>query len=252
MLRILAVGNSFSEDATYYLHQILEIAGVENQVVNLYIGGCSLEKHWRNIEKNAREYQFQFNGTKTDRRVTVKEVLKEAKWDVIVTQQASHDSGWLDTYEPFLGKIVAYFRENAPEARLFLHETWAYEKSSDHESFARYNRDQQEMFDRLQSAYTAMAGKYQLQLITCGEMIQKLRKTPYFQEEGDRSICRDGFHMHYLYGRYALGCMWAAAIAGVSIKDNAFQPYTEYLPYGEPGAEILKCIRKIVAEMPHS
>lgn len=42
---------------------------------------CSLEKHWRNIEKNAREYQFQFNGTKTDRRVTVKEVLKEAKWD---------------------------------------------------------------------------------------------------------------------------------------------------------------------------
>ena len=210
MLRILAVGNSFSEDATYYLHQILEIAGVENQVVNLYIGGCSLEKHWRNIEKNAREYQFQFNGTKTDRRVTVKEVLKEAKWDVIVTQQASH------------------------------------------ESFARYNRDQQEMFDRLQSAYTAMAGKYQLQLIPCGEMIQKLRKTPYFQEEGDRSICRDGFHMHYLYGRYALGCMWAAAIAGVSIKDNAFQPYTEYLPYGEPGAEILKCIRKIVAEMSHS
>ena len=147
---------------------------------------------------------------------------------------------------------MAYFRENAPEARLFLHETWAYEKSSDHESFARYNRDQQEMFDRLQSAYTAMAGKYQLQLIPCGEMIQKLRKTPYFQEEGDRSICRDGFHMHYLYGRYALGCMWAAAIAGVSIKDNAFQPYTEYLPYGEPGEEILKCIRKIVAEMPHS
>lgn len=44
MLRILAVGNSFSEDATYYLHQILEIAGVENQVVNLYIGGCSLER----------------------------------------------------------------------------------------------------------------------------------------------------------------------------------------------------------------
>ena len=230
MLRILAVGNSFSEDATYYLHQILEIAGVENQVVNLYIGGCSLEKHWRNIEKNAREYQFQFNGTKTDRRVTVKEVLKEAKWDVIVTQQASHDSGWLDTYEPFLGKIVAYFRENAPEARLFLHETWAYEKSSDHESFARYNRDQQEMFDRLQSAYTAMAGKYQLQLIPCGEMIQKLRKTPYFQEEGDRSICRDGFHMHYLYGRYALGCMWAAAIAGVSIKDNACLLYTSPSP----------------------
>ena len=43
MIRILAIGNSFSEDATYYLHQILEAAGVENLVVNLFIGGCQRE-----------------------------------------------------------------------------------------------------------------------------------------------------------------------------------------------------------------
>ena len=38
MIRILAIGNSFSEDATYYLHQILEAAGVEN-----------LDARWKSI-----------------------------------------------------------------------------------------------------------------------------------------------------------------------------------------------------------
>ena len=51
MYKILAIGNSFSEDATYYLHQILEHSGIENQVVNLYIGGCSLERHIGKISK---------------------------------------------------------------------------------------------------------------------------------------------------------------------------------------------------------
>ena len=53
-MKVLAIGNSFSEDATRYLHQIGEAAGVKNQIVNLYIGGCPLETHWENIEKTVR------------------------------------------------------------------------------------------------------------------------------------------------------------------------------------------------------
>ena len=101
------IGNSFSEDATYFLHQILEDAGIKNQVVNLFIGGCPLEKHWANIEGNRRDYEFQLNGRKTDRFASIPEVLVEAKWDAVVTQQASHDSGWLDSYEPFLGWTIS-------------------------------------------------------------------------------------------------------------------------------------------------
>ena len=46
MYKVLAIGNSFSEDATHFLHQICESSGIENEVVNLYVGGCSLERHW--------------------------------------------------------------------------------------------------------------------------------------------------------------------------------------------------------------
>lgn len=44
-LKILAIGNSFSEDATRYLHQLANAAGIDTKIVNLYIGGCPLERH---------------------------------------------------------------------------------------------------------------------------------------------------------------------------------------------------------------
>ncbi len=47
-MNILAIGNSFSQDATRYLHAVMQAGGVAGRVVNLYIGGCSLEQHWRN------------------------------------------------------------------------------------------------------------------------------------------------------------------------------------------------------------
>ena len=53
MMKVLAIGNSFSQDATHYLHKIAASDGVEMKVVNLYIGGCSLEQHWKNIQADA-------------------------------------------------------------------------------------------------------------------------------------------------------------------------------------------------------
>ena len=39
-MRVLAIGNSFSQDATTYLHQTAAAQGVALDVLNLYIGGC--------------------------------------------------------------------------------------------------------------------------------------------------------------------------------------------------------------------
>ncbi len=247
MKKILAIGNSFSEDATYYLHQIGEAAGVENQVVNLYIGGCPLERHWKNIEENCRDYMFQINGVKTDRNVSINDMMKETSWDAIVTHQASHDSGWENTYEPFLPLLLDYLHENAPGATIYFNETWAYEKDSTHGCFMRYNRDQQEMYNRVCSAYHAMADKYRLPLIPSGELIQQLRESKYFS--GTRSICRDGFHMNYLYGRYALAAMWASAIMDVRMTDNTYVPSTDYMPLEPVDMEVIEYIRRMVDDI---
>ena len=110
MKNILAIGNSFSEDATRYLHQMAEAVGIETKVVNLFIGGCPLERHWQNIETKEAAYQYQLNGKATERMISIDEALREEEWDYIVTQQASHDSWWMDTYEPFLGLILEHIR----------------------------------------------------------------------------------------------------------------------------------------------
>ena len=92
-MKILAIGNSFSQDATTYLHQTAQAQGVEMEVYNLYIGGCPLEKHALNLETNEPAYEAQFNGVPTGRMVSIREALHYCQWDAIITQQASHDSG---------------------------------------------------------------------------------------------------------------------------------------------------------------
>ena len=47
LMNILAIGNSFSEDATRYLHGIARADGVQLSVINLFITGCPLDNHIR-------------------------------------------------------------------------------------------------------------------------------------------------------------------------------------------------------------
>ena len=222
---ILAIGNSFSEDATRYLHQMATANGIHTKIVNLYIGGCPLERHWRNIEENQAEYQYQENGIPTDRYVSIEEVLQEENWDYIVTQQASHDSGWSESYEPFLGLMMEYLNQKAPSAEILLQETWAYENDSTHPNFMRYHRDQAEMYQRLRRCYGEMAQKYQIRMIPSGDAVQAIRQNKMFQVPcGGLSICRDGFHMSLLYGRYLLACVWLKTLFSASLEKIVFIP----------------------------
>ena len=245
-MRILAVGNSFSQDATTYLHQATANQGIDLTVVNLYLGGCSLETHWKNFESGACAYEYQLDGSPTGRMVSLNDTLHDGSWDAIITQQASHDSGWLDTYEPFLSHLVGEFHRAMPGARLLLQETWAYEIDSQHEAFPRYHRSQTEMFERLQSSYYAMANKHQMELIPCGDIIQRVRSLPPFHvQTGGRSLCRDGFHMSFGYGRYLLACAWARTLCGIDTVHNTYVPVSEE----EVSAELLDMIRKTVDEV---
>ena len=61
-MKILAIGNSFSQDAFKYLNNVSVAGGHDVTTVNLYIGGCTLEHHWNNVLENKDEYQYQLNG----------------------------------------------------------------------------------------------------------------------------------------------------------------------------------------------
>lgn len=249
-MNILAIGNSFSQDATVYLHDVLLAAGVDATVVNLYIGGCPLERHWANAEQDRAEYQYQRNGRIHERHVSIRQALRERPWDYIVLQQVSHDSGWADSYEPFLTLLIDYIRQHCPGAVLCLHQTWAYERDSSHVNFMRYSRDQAVMYRRLTECYRAAAQRHGLLYIPCGDVIQALRsKEPFRYQEGGMSLCRDGYHMHLIYGRYALACTWARTLCGRPDISREYTPVSECDPTLAADENLLALVRQTVEEV---
>ena len=251
MIKVLAIGNSFSQDATHYLQQIAAADKVDMKVANLYIGGCSLERHWDNIQSGAKDYLYEENGWSTDKYVSIQEALSMDKWNYIVTQQASHDSGIPETYHPYIENIIGYLKEKAPEAKLLLHQTWAYEIDSQHPQFIRYHQNQQEMYERLSEAYRSVAAQVGLRMIPSGDVIQALRKRkPFIYEDGGMSLCRDGFHMNILYGRYLLAAVWYKTITGNSIRQNTYIPHTKLAPNVTCNEQILRAVKEIVEEVP--
>ncbi|WP_052447430.1 DUF4886 domain-containing protein [Clostridium polynesiense] len=223
-MNILAIGNSFSEDATKYLHQIAEADDVDINVVNLYIGGCSLETHWNNILQDEKAYEYSLNGSFEGRMASIKEVVLEHEWDFITLQQASGLSGIKESFYPYIRDISNYLIETAPNAKQIIHQTWAYEIDSTHPSFLNYNNSQENMYEKLKEAYYSVAEDLNLTLIPCGDVVQAARRNKCFNYgKGGISLCRDGYHMDFIYGRYLTAAVWYRFFTGRSIVKNTFR-----------------------------
>ncbi|MBQ6823399.1 MAG: DUF4886 domain-containing protein [Clostridia bacterium] len=238
-MKILSIGNSFSQDAHKWLHELAKACGVDIETVNLYIGGCSLETHHTNAEQNNAYYRLELNGNAGTQSVSIEEALKMEKWDIVTLQQVSQFSGLPETYEPYLSSLAKLVRKRLPEAKLYFHQTWAYEMDSKHSGFANYNNDQAEMYRRIQETSERAAHAIHAELIPVGEVIQTLRETvPAFDyKNGGVSLCRDGFHLSLDYGRYAAAATWLHTMVGVGIHITDFEGFRP---------ELLKKINDVV------
>ena len=246
-IKILAIGNSFSQDAMEYLYDLLKAAGVEHiSLGNLYIGGCSIDTHYNNSQTGANNYTYYYNthGRWNSFKTNIGFGVTDEDWDIVTIQQASHDSGKIDTYAN-LGKLIDYVKSKVPEkTRIYWHMTWAYEKGSSHSGFASYNKDQMTMYNAIVNCVKEAVLKDErvVGIVPSGTAIQNLR-TSYI---GD-NLTRDGYHMTYSDGRYTTGLTYLAAILGPEFVDNikwipASYPYIE----GELGA-IREAVKNAVA-----
>lgn len=224
-LRILAVGNSFSEDAVeQYLWELFDAAGIPVIIGNLYIGGCTLERHFQNsvTDKNIYSYRKVKDGVKTTRQpVTLSEGLADEPWDYVSFQQASGYSGEHETFEPYLRALRAYVRRRVPaDARFMWHQTWAYSADAAHPDFPRYGRDQRKMYQAIVEASRAVMKEHKFPvLIPSGTAIQNGRTSRL----GD-TFNADGYHLERTYGRYTAACTWFEAISGQDVTANPYHP----------------------------
>ena len=239
-MNILAIGNSFSQDATRYLHRIARSDGFLLQVTNLYIGGCPLERHFRNMLSEDSVYGLESNGEITGFFVSLKEALLNRSWDYITVQQASNFSFNYGTYQPYLKELCAYIRKMCPNAKILIHQTWAYEQGSAKLERTEKYTDQKDMFLDLEEAYKKAAKDSDAEfIIKSGELLQKLI------ENGIKNTHRDGFHLSLGLSRYAVALLWYALLSGNDISENTFCDFDEQISEEEI-AIVKKCVKEIV------
>ena len=244
MIRVLAIGNSFSEDAKEYVHEIAESAGIDLVIGNLYIGGCPLELHDRNAQEDKQAYVYEKTGAQR-RMASIREALEEENWDFVTLQQVSQFSGLWETYQPYLTRLSEYVKQYAPRTEQLIHETWAYEQDSTHGGFAHYDCSQEKMYLSLRNAYDraacAIGGA---RVIPSGDAMQIARAHPLFDyANGGKSLNRDGFHASWTHGRYLVGLTWVETLTGADLSASAFIPTRGKSPDEIPTEEEIRALK---------
>lgn len=226
-LKILSIGNSFSHDAHKWLHKLAKMNNVDIETANLFIGGCSLKTHWENIEENNAFYDYEINGNHGEYQISIAEALGKDKWDIVTVQQASQYSGLFDSYEPYLTNIIKTVKNALPDAKIYFHQTWAYEIDSEHSGFAYYNNDQRNMFNCILKASEQAAKLINAPMIPVGRAVQYVRENvhEFDYAHGGLSLCRDGFHMSYDYGRFLAASVWLKTLSGVEVTAVNFEDF---------------------------
>ena len=241
-MKILSIGNSFSQDAHRYLHKLAKTYGDDFKCVNLCIAGCSLRTHYLNMLANNENYYFEFNGENTGIKVSISQVLASDDWDVVTLQQASWASAKKETYSPYIEKLAEYIRKYCPNSKIYIHQTWAYEDGSERLKVNAGYDSAQKMFFDIQNAYLIAKDLINANgIIPCGEAMLKAI------DLGIGKIHRDTLHAALGTGRYLLALTWYKVLTGKDIDNNAFNDFD--IPVSkEERAIIIEAVKSVTAK----
>lgn len=225
IIRVLAIGNSFSEDAIeQYLYELANAGGQEMIIANLYIGGSSLEQHATNARNNSAAYSYRkiVRGQKDSQgSYTIERAVKDEKWDYISFQQVSQLSGQFESYFSHLTYLTGYVKQftTNPDIEFILHQTWAYAANSNHSGFSNYDNDQLKMYNAIVNAVQKAAETVNIDMvIPAGTAIQNGRTSIL----GD-TFDRDGYHLN-TDGRFTAACTWYEMLTGQDVTTNSYSP----------------------------
>lgn len=253
LVRVLAVGNSFSRNAGKYVADIAEADGNQVTVFQAAPGGCSLERHWTcaaQFEANPEDPR----GRPYDDK-SLRQVLAAETWDFVTIQQVSIRSFEPETYRPFAQLLHAYIRKHAPRAEILIHQTWAYR--ADDPLFRSPEFQVQDMYRQLTAAYEGLGAELGCRLLPVGTAFENARlgdrwpdrfpdpdfdrtkaKPPALPDQrwslhvgyrwskndaGEPSLRYDGHHAN-VAGEYLGSAVWYEVLTGCNVLGNRFVP----------------------------
>lgn len=235
-IKILAVGNSWTKNATMYLPDILTSLGIKVEVSTSYASSATLASYWSNIQLGSAIYQFrkwtESTGWVTQESVSYKDIFASDEWDIITHQQQSGNGGNYPSFQPYLHDIITWEKNLAKIMPLFfMHATWAYPNGYENEQFETlYGSDTSVMYNAVLEAYSqAMVDENIVNVMPSTPIIQQVR------EQGIPNVdTSDGGSHLAVTGQFAASCVWAemllryyfdkSLVTDIDITKSTFAP----------------------------
>lgn len=211
-LRILAIGNSFTENMTLHLPRLVADAGADSVVVAYAaFAGASLEYQMSHLTSADATHIW---AVSTGGRPFVVDSVRRslpycvdyADWDIIVIQQKSTLSGLWDTIDPYLATTVRMLKTGHPRAQIVWQMTWAFASHFNKEKeFALYNGSREQMEQAIEdvAANVLRSGCVDL-VIHSGRAIAVARRDGI--DTTGSELSGDGRHLDEGAGCYIAAC----------------------------------------------
>lgn len=265
--RLFIIGNSFSQNAAFFLPELAQEGGIELEIGRAELGGCSLERHWNLVE--TAEKDITDPKGKAYKGKSLRQLLSDGTWDMVTIQQYSLLSGDPATYQPYAKKLYDFIKSIQPNAKIFIHQIWAYR--SDAKAFGKINgdvraKDATDMHEHVRAAYLQIAGELGLKVIPTGDAFRAITTNPVWAYKKDATYNFDApvepqlpnqqnsLHVGYKWnngkfnadfnhanraGCYLGSLVWYHTLFGRDVKPVQFRPE-------EVSAEMAEQFKKIV------
>ncbi|TWT89442.1 DUF4886 domain-containing protein [Stieleria varia] len=178
-IRVLTIGNSFAENACKNLKSIASDGDVSLVLGTANLGGCTLERHATLAKQSAADPDtkpYNYRSETGSTKLNLQEYLQAQPWDYVTLQQMSALSHQPETYHPHIDELVVLIRKLAPQAKILIHQTWAYRPDSP--LLKNWAITQEEMQQRLVNAYSDVAQQFDAKVIPVGQAFHQVRSTP--------------------------------------------------------------------------
>lgn len=237
-LKVLDIGNSYTNDATSYLKQIVNASGSNIDDMCLYkaIRGAGSFKTWYNTYYDKDNSTYTINkvlgginanittgtGEKKDGSL-FREALENENWDVIIIHQVSNYAPYYDKWGTtgtggYLNELLALLKEKQPQAKigfLLIHSYWDnYSGNKEGSSFERWKL--------IAESVKNLCSNYDIDfVIPYGTAVENLR---YSSLNNEFDLTRDGTHCGHGLCRYTAACCYYEALiaprSGISVLGN--------------------------------
>lgn len=226
-LKILSIGNSFAADTMEHIADIAKSVGIHDfKFANLYIGGCSINRHYNNAVNDIADYVYHTNtgdGWVKTEHYAISDALKEQDWDYISIQHGTGDKSRYTSPESYqnLSALIKYVKELAgEEVKIAFNMAWVADPESTHHEITSYGGDQLLMYEKLTELTKTLIAPSEKVDVVCpaGTAVQNAR--PYISKK----LTRDNFHLSYDLGRYIAGLTFLKTLCNIDVDRVSWCP----------------------------